>query len=572
MPATSATRSAGARLLPGLAVLRAYRRPWLRGDVFGGLTVGAMLIPQSMAYAELADMPPVAGFYAVLGALVIYALVGTSRHLGVGPEPGTAILAATGVGAIAAGDPARYLVLMATLALVVGAICIAAAVVRLGFVSSLLSKPVLVGYITGVGLTLLSSQVAGLTGIAIEGDSFFPRVAEMLRELGDVHWPTFVVGAVALAIIVGLRQWAPQLPGALIGVVGAGVVVALLSLDDEGIALIGAIPAGLPTPAVPDVAWSDIAALVPVAAGIALVGFTDNLLTARSIAARRRDPEAAPIDANQELLALGLTNLSAGVSQGFPVSSSASRTAVPASLGSTTQLVSLIAAAFVVVSLTAARSLLEHIPRPALAAVIIAAALAIIDLPGFRELWQVRRTDAALAAATTLGVVVFDVLVGVVVAVVLSVLVALSHMARPHDAVLGDLVGLDGWADLDAYPDATTEPGLLVYRFDAPLFFMNAERFRARVQQVLEDNAGREEWLVLDFEGVGSLDTTAADALRELLEDLDAEEISVVAVARAIDPVLDVLERSGLLAPTGPLVPFPTINAAVRAYRNRSGR
>ncbi|HAS09460.1 MAG TPA: sodium-independent anion transporter, partial [Acidimicrobiaceae bacterium] len=400
MPATSAPRSLGARLLPGLAVLRAYRRPWLRTDVFGGLTVGAMLIPQSMAYAELAGMPPVAGFYAVIGALVIYALAGTSRHLGVGPEPGTAILAATGVGAIAAGDPGRYLALMAALALVVAAICIAAAVVRLGFVSSLLSKPVLVGYITGVGLTLLSSQIAGFTGVDIEGDTFVPRFAELLGELGDIHWPTLVVGAAALGVIVGLRQWAPQLPGALIGVVGAGVAVALLDLDADGIALIGAIPAGLPTPAVPDVSWSDMAALLPVAAGVALVGFTDNLLTARSIAARRRDPEAAPIDANQELLALGLTNLSAGFSQGFPVSSSASRTAVPASLGSTTQLVSLIAAASVVVSLTAGRSLLEHIPRPALAAVIIAAALAIIDAPGFRDLWRVSRTDAAIAVAT----------------------------------------------------------------------------------------------------------------------------------------------------------------------------
>lgn len=571
MPATSAPRRLGERLLPGLAVLRGYRRPWLRADVFGGLTVGAMLIPQSMAYAELAGMPPVTGFYAVIGALVIYALVGTSRHLGVGPEPGTAILAATGVGAIAAGDPGRYLALMAALALVVAAICIAGAVVRLGFVSSLLSKPVLVGYITGVGLTLLSSQIAGFTGVDIEGDSFFPRFAELLGELGDIHWSTLAVGAAALGVIVGLRRWAPQLPGALIGVVGAGAAVALLGLDDDGIALIGAIPAGLPTPAVPDVSWSDMAALFPVAAGVALVGFTDNLLTARSIAARRRDPEAAPIDANQELLALGLTNLSAGFSQGFPVSSSASRTAVPASLGSITQVVSLIAAASVVVSLTVGRSLLEHIPRPALAAVIIAAALAIIDAPGFRDLWRVSRTDAVLAVATTLGVIVFDVLVGVVVAVVLSVLAALSHMARPHDAVLGDLAGLDGWVDVDAYPDATTEPGLLVYRFDAPLFFMNAGRFRARVEQVLEDNAGREEWLVLDFEGVGSLDTTAADALRELLEDLEEADIAVVAVARAIDPVLDVLERSGLLAPAGPLVSFPTINAAVRAYRDRAG-
>lgn len=560
------------RLLPGLAVLRRYQRSWLRGDLFGGLTVGAMLIPQSMAYAELAEMPPVYGFYAVLGALVVYALVGTSRHLGVGPEPGTAILAATGVGAIAAGDPARYITLMAALALVVGALCVVAAAVRLGFVSSLLSKPVLVGYITGVGLTLLSSQIAGFSGIDIDSDSLFPRLAEAARELSDVHVSTLLVGAATLATILVLRQVAPRLPGALIGVVGAGVVVAALGLDDEGVALVGAIPAGLPTPAAPDVSLADLGQLVPIAAGIALVGFTDNLLTARSIAGRRNDRDADPIDANQELLALGLTNLTAGVSQGFPVSSSASRSAVPASLGSTTQLISLVAASFVVAALTVLRPLLEHIPRAALAAVIIAAAIAIIDVPGFRSLGRVSRAETSLAIITVLGVVVFDVLVGVVIAVVLAVLVALYRIARPHDAVLGDYPGLDGWVDVEAYPEATTDPGLLVYRFDAPLFFVNVDRYCERVEQVLADNAGPEDWLVLDFEGIGDVDATAVDALRGLLERLAELDIDVVAVARANDPVLDRLGRSALLSPDGALVVFPTINSAVRAYRERPGR
>lgn len=564
-PTGAATRAG--RMLPGLAVLRGYQRRWLPGDLFGGLTVGAMLIPQSMAYAELAGMPPVYGFYAVLGALVVYALVGTSRHLGVGPEPGTAILAATGVGAIAGGDPGRYLSLMAALALVVGAICVLGAVVRLGFVASLLSKPVLVGYITGVGLTLLSSQIAAFTGVPIEGDSFFPRVLELGRELGEVHGPTLALGAVTLATILVLRRVAPAVPGALVGVVGAGLVVALAGLDD--IALVGDVPAGLPTPAVPDVSLADLGRLVPVAAGIALVGFTDNLLTARSVAARRRVEGAEPIDANQELLALGLTNLTAGVSQGFPVSSSASRTAVPAALGSTTQLVSIVAAGFVVASLTLLRPLLEEIPRPALAAVILAAAIAIIDLPGFRDLWRMDRAEAALAGVTVLGVIVFDVLIGVVVAVVLSVLVAFSRIARPHDAVLGDHPDLDGWVDVEAYPEAMTEWGLLVYRFDAPLFFVNAGRFCERVERVLETNLGPEEWLVLDFEGVGALDSTALDSLADLLDRLEALEVEVVAVARATTPVLERLRRAGLVAPEGPLVPFATINSAVRAYRER---
>jgi MFS superfamily sulfate permease-like transporter len=309
----------------------------------------------------------------------------------------------------------------------------------------------------------------------------------------------------------------------------------------------------------------DVGRLVPIAAGIALVGFTDNLLTARSIAARRRQR----IDPDQELLALGVSNLAAGLSQGFPVSSSASRTAVPAALGSSTQVVSLIAAGFAVAALTVASPLLEHVPRAALAALIVAAAVAIIDLAGFRALWRVNREEAVLAAAAAAGVVLFDVLVGVVIAIVLSTLVALAHVARPHDAVLGDLPGLDGWVDVDTYREAVTEPGLLVYRFDAPLFFVNADRFCERVERVLADNAGEEECLVLDFEGVGALDSTAADAIAELLERLQAAGVASFAVARANHRVLGLLERAGLLAPSGPLVVQPTINAAVRAYRSR---
>ncbi|MDP2289772.1 MAG: SulP family inorganic anion transporter, partial [Actinomycetota bacterium] len=367
------------RFLPGLAVLRRYQRAWLRPDLLAGLTVGAMLIPQSMGYAELAGLAPEYGFYAVIGALVIYSLVGTSRHLGVGPEPGTALLAASGVAAVAGGDGARYVTLMAALAMVVAALCLVAWALRLGYLVTMLSKPVLVGYITGVGLTLVSSQLAGLTGVPIDADDFFPRFGQFFSRLGDVHGPTAALGVVSLALMLLLRWRLPTAPSALIGVVVATVAAALLSLEEHGVALVGSIPAGLPTPGLPDVSLGDLSALLPVAAGIALVGFTDNVLTARAIASRK----GYRIDPNQELLALGLTNLSAGVSQGFPVSSSASRTAVPASLGSRTQLVSLVAAAFVVASLLFARPLLSEIPRTALAAVILVAAISIIDVAGF---------------------------------------------------------------------------------------------------------------------------------------------------------------------------------------------
>jgi MFS superfamily sulfate permease-like transporter len=312
------------------------------------------------------------------------------------------------------------------------------------------------------------------------------------------------------------------------------------------------------------VSVGDVGRLLPVAAGIALVGYSDNVLTARSVAARH----GYRIDANQELLALGLTNLTAGLSQGFPVSSSASRTAVPASLGTRTQLVSLVASASVVATVLVLAPALGKIPRAALAAVIVSAAIAILDVPGYRALWRVGREEAVLAAVAALGVVVFDVLVGVLVAVSLSIVVAFYRIARPHDAVLGDYPGLDGWVGVDRYPEAVTERGLVVYRFDAPLFFVNADRFRSRVELALDESPGEEEWLVLDFEGIGALDATALDTLADLVDDVD---VDVVAVARANDAVLDRLARAGLVEPAGRVRVFPTINGAVRAYRQRRG-
>jgi high affinity sulfate transporter 1 len=553
------------RLLPGWSVLRRYDRRWLWPDVIGGLTVGAMLVPQSMGYAELAGMPPQHGFYAVIGALVVYALVGTSRHLGVGPEPGTAVLAATAVAGVASGDAARYIALMAALALLVGGVCLAAALLRLGHLASMLSRPVLVGYIAGVGLTLLSSQIAGSTGVRITTDSFFPRCWEFVRHLDEVHTTTLLVSGASLALILGLRRWAPTVPAALVAVGGATIVVAAFGLDDRGVALVGAIPAGLPVPGLPDITFDDAIALLPAAAAIALVGFTDNVLTARAIAAKQGDR----IDANQELIALGAINLTAGLSRGFPISSSASRTVVPATLGSRTQLVSLIGSAFVVVTLLALRPVLGHIPRGALAAVIIAAAIAIIDVAAFRSLWRLSRTEFGLAVVATLGVVVLGVLAGILLAVGLSVAVALQRMAKPHDAVLGDLPGLDGWVDTDEFPAATVIDGLLVFRFDAPLFFLNIDRFGDRLEEAIRESPGDEEWVVIDCEGIGSIDVSAVDGLRDLVERVTAGPTTLIAVARANDHVIARLQRAELLAPHGPIVEFPTINGAVRAFRDR---
>jgi high affinity sulfate transporter 1 len=551
------------RLLPGVAALRRYRRAWLRADLLAGLTVGAMLVPQSMAYAEIAGMPPETGFYAVLFALPVYALVGTSRHLGIGPEPGTAILAATGIAAIAEGDPARYAALMAALALLVGVICTLAALLRLGFIADVLSKPVLVGYITGVGLTLLSSQLAKLTGVPIDADTFFPRVGEFVSNLDALHAATLAMGLGTLGLILLLRRTAPRVPGALIAVTAATAITALFDLGEHGIAVVGDIPPGLPRLAWPDVAGGDLGRLLPVALGIALIGYTDNILTARSIAGRLH----YRVDANQELAALGAINVTAGLAQGFPISSSASRTAVPASLGSHTQLVGVVGAVFLAASLLLLRPLLAEIPQPALAAVIVAAAIAIIDLAGFTALARFSRSELLLAITAALGVMIFDVLTGVLIAVGLSIVVALGKLARPHDAVLGQGVGLDGWVDAEAYEGSTTLEGLLVYRFDAPLFFANVGWFRQRLRRAMDRNPGAERWVVIDFEGIGSVDATAVEGLCELIDELHEEGV-VIGTARANHVVVEQLERGGVLERIGEENVHATINRAVQAFRD----
>ncbi|MFN3219409.1 MAG: SulP family inorganic anion transporter [Acidimicrobiales bacterium] len=548
------------RSLPEIVAGGSYERAWLRPDLLAGLTVAAMVVPQAMAYAELGGLEPSAGFRAILVALPIYALLGTSRHLGVGPEPGTAVLAAVAVAPLAGGDPDRYLALMAALAGMVGALGILGGLLRLGFVANLLSKPVLVGYITGVGLTLLSSQLASFTGVPIDADSFFPRFGEFFTRLDQTDSATIGVGIVTLAIIMGLRRYRPALPGALIGLAVTITAVAVADLD---VALVGQIEAALPTPGVPDIAFADLADLAPAAAGLLLIGYTDNILTARSIAAKER----YDIDPNRELFALGGMNAATAFGGGFPMSSSASRSFVPASLGSRSQMSAVFTFAAVVVFLLVGQPLLERIPRPALAAVVIAAAFAVIDIEGFRRLARIDRTETALAAVTALAVITTDLLTGVLLAVALSAVITLGRVARPHDAILGEGSGLDGWIDV-ADERAQTLPGLMVYRFDAPLFFGNVGYFEDRIELLLEQNPGPERHVVLDLEGIGSIDTTAVEELIEIVEALHTAGIGV-SLARGNSSVLGVIERSGLAELVGSEHIHPTINAAVAAFRRR---
>jgi len=489
-------------------------------------------------------------------------VLGTSRHLGIGPEPGTAVLSALAVAPLAAGDADRYLVLMAALAGMVGVIALIAGLLRLGFVADLLSKPVLVGYITGVGLTLLSSQLQSFTGVGIEADSFFPRFAQFFTRLDQIHWSTLAIGLGTLTVIMVLRRYRPGLPGALIGLAGSLVAVAVFDLD---VAVVGTIEAALPSFDVPAVGLDDLTDLLPAAAGVALIGYTDNILTARSIAAKER----YEVDADRELLALGAMNFAGGFGGGFPVSSSASRSFVPATLGSKSQLSSVVTLIATLVFLLVGRSLLAEIPRAGLAAVIVAAAFAVIDVDGFRRLAAISLRETLLAVATVIAVITTDLLLGVLVALALSVLITVSRVARPHDAVLGEGEGLDGWISIDD-ERAHSLPGLLVYRFDAPLFFANAEYFRERLKLALADNPGDEAYIILDFEGVGSIDTTAIDHLFELCDEMAAEGIEL-SLARANEQVAAAMDRAGLTDRFGSDHIFPTINAAVADFRRNGG-
>ncbi|NNE95104.1 MAG: SulP family inorganic anion transporter, partial [Acidimicrobiales bacterium] len=546
-----------ARSLPQMLFGSAYERSWFRADTIAGLTVAAMLVPQAMAYAELGGLPPSAGFRAALVALPVYALLGTSRHLGVGPEPGTAVLAALTVGTLAAGDADRYLALMAALAGIVGLFALLGGLLGLGFIANFLSKPVLIGYITGVGLTLLSSQLAAFFGAEIDADNFFQRFAQFSTRLDTIDVPTLAVGASTLAIIIGLRRVWPTAPGALVGLALTSAVVAIFTLDVD---LVGSIEAAVPTPDVPNITAADLRDLAGPAAGVLLIAYTDNILTARSIAVQND----YTVDPNRELVALGAMNAAAAFGGGFPMSSSASRSFVPASLGSRSQMSSVVSFFAVLVFLLAGRSLLAEIPRAALAAVVVAAAFAVIDVKGFRKLAAISFTEMGLAAITCLAILTTDLLFGVLVAVALSGLVTLHRVARPHDAILGEGEGLDGWIEVTDRR-ASTLPGLLVYRFDAPLFFGNAEHFRERVHDALRRNPTEERHVILDFEGIGSIDSTAAEHLVELHEELTEANISV-AIARANSDVLEILARSGLAGLLGRNSIYPTINAAVRAY------
>ncbi|MBP2328129.1 high affinity sulfate transporter 1 [Kibdelosporangium banguiense] len=546
----------------GLRLLRHYQRSWLRPDVLAGITVAAYLVPQVMAYADVAGLAPVVGLWAVIGSLLVYTVFGSSRQLSVGPESTTALMTAVTVAPLAAGDPARYATLATTLALLVGVLCLLGAAARLGFLADLLSRPVLVGYMAGVAVIMIVGQLGKITGAPVAGESVIDRVSSIADQVDRIHAPTLILAGGMLAFLFIVGRLLPKLPVPLFAVLLATAVTVLFSLRDLGIQVIGTVPAGIPTPGLPAVSGVDLAALVLPAIGVMMVGYSDNVLTARSFATRN----SYRIDANAEMLALGTANIAAGLLRGFPVSSSASRTAIGDSLGSRSQVHSLVAVGAVVLVLLVGGPVLTAFPTAALGALVIYAAVRLIELGEFRRIGTFRRSELALALATTAGVLLVDVLYGVLVAIGLSILDLLRRLARPHDGILGEVPGVAGMHDIDDYPRATRIPGLVVYRYDAPLCFANADNFRHRALAAVEDSPTPVTWFLLNAEANVEVDITAVDALEDLRAELTRRGI-VFAMARVKQDLHDALAKGGFVERVGDDRIFPTLPTAVAAFR-----
>lgn len=562
-PRPRPTRSRWQRPLPGLDVLRHYERAWLRGDLLAGLTVAAYLVPQVMAYAEVAGIPAITGLWAAGPALLAYALFGSSRQLSVGPEATTALMTAAGVGAIVGvAGTARYAEVAALMALAVGFVSIAGWLARLGFLADLFSRPVLVGYMAGVAALMVMSQLGKVLGVEIRGGSFFQELGQVVERLPRTHLPTVTLALVVLLLLLAFQRYAPTWPGPLIVMLAAAAVVHWAGLEAHGLKVVGRVPEGLPRFALPglDVGlW----ALLPAAVGVAVVGYSDNVLEGRAFAHRK----GQKIDSNQEFLALGVANVAAGLFHGFPVSSSGSRTAIGDAMGSRTQLNSIVALLVVLATLLWLGPVLGAFPLAALGGVVVYAAIRLVDVAELRRFAAFRRSELVLALSTTGAVLAFGVLPGIGIAVAMSVLDLVRRIAHPHDGVLGYVPGVAGMHDIDDYAHAVQVPGLVVYRYDSPLFFANAEDFTRRALAAV-DNARPDtpvHWFLLNAEANSEVDLTAIDALDALREALHERGIDF-AMARVKQDTRDALAAAGFVAKVGEGRIFPTLPTAVAAY------
>ncbi|MCM4082154.1 SulP family inorganic anion transporter [Paractinoplanes hotanensis] len=549
----------GSQWVPGVRAAATYEARWLPRDLVAGLVLTALLVPQGMAYAELAGLPAITGLYTSILCLVAYAIFGPSRVLVLGPDSalGPMIAAVVVPIVLADGDPGRAVALASVLALLVGLFMTVAAVAQLGFVADLLSHPTQLGYINGLAVTIFFGQLPKLFGFSVEGEGLFADIKGFVTGLDETVPAAVAIGAGGLAVILVLQRFLPRAPGVLVAVVGAIAAVTMLGLDDVDV--VGPLPQGFPPFTIPLVSLQELGMLAAAAVGITLVSVTDTISTASTFAARA----GREVHGNQEMAGIGAANLAAGLFQGFPVSTSASRTAVAAAAGAKSQVTGLVGAAAITLMLLLVPGLLRDMPQPMLAAVVIAASIGLLDIDGMVRLWRQRRVEFALAASAFVGVAVLGVLPGIAVAVALSVLNVFRRAWWPYRTVLAKPDGVDGYHDLHQYPDGVRMDGLIIFRFDAPLIFANARTFREEVRRLAQQEP---RWIVIAAEPITDVDTTAADMLEELDEELNAKGISLV-FAELKHPVKEKIDRYELTRTIDPAHFYPSLDDAVAAYR-----
>lgn len=550
------------RWMPGLAMLRSYKPAFLPHDLAAGLTLGAVMVPVGLAYGELAGLP-LAGLYGSMLPLLAYALFGSSRQLVVGPDTAMAAIVAVAVAPLALGDPGRLALLAAGLGVMVGVMCLLAGVLRLGFVADFLSKPVIVGFMHGLALVIIGAQLPKVLGIKSQGETTLDQFASIAQRLGDTNLTALAIGGSSFAVILLCRRFVPRVPGAVLALVGSILAVVWLGLDRQGVAVVGKIPAGLPGLSLPVLTLADFDDLLPVALVAALLSFSDTMITARGFAARNR----YRIDGNQELLGIGMANLVSGLSQGLPISASDTRTAVAEAAGGRTQVTCVIAAAVVAGVMLWLAGLLFYLPQAALGGILIASAWGLCDTAEFRRLWRFRGISLAGAVVTLVGVVALGVMEGILIGVVFALVLLLRALAFPVDAVLGRTPD-GGWHDTAHRADATPVPGLLVYRFSAPLFFANCNQFRDRIEALIAAASEPVRGVVVDGGAVHDVDLMGCETLSEVYDELAARGIRLV-IGNLRDRVKRDIERGLELAPGGAAITFPSVAEATEAIRER---
>lgn len=549
------------RFVPGLAALGSYQRSWLTPDLVAGITVWAILVPQALGYASLAGLPTVVGLYAALGALLLYWLWGSSRELNVGPESTVAIMVATVLAPMATAGSAEYASLAAMLAILVGLVLLFGGILKLGWIADLLSRPILAGYVFGSGLLIIGSQLASLFGIDVDTALYAFDIGAVLRNLDETNVTALAIGVGSIVVVLGLRRVDRRIPGALVVVVGSILLVAVLGLDDT-VEVVGSFPSGVPLPSLPGIGLDQVLMLIGPAFAIALLVYPDSVLTARSLSVMGK----YRLDPNREFFGVGAGNIGAGFMGGFPVNGSQSRSFVAMSGGARSQVSNLWASAFVVLTLVLLAWVFEFLPSAALAGIVIVAGLGLLDVTDFRAIYRYRRTEFWMAVFTAVAVLTVGMLAGIVIAVALSLAVVLQRAATPSTAILGRLPGTDTYRDVADHPEAETTPGLLVYRFDAPVFFANAGRLRDEILTAVDEADPAVRCVVLDAEAIYDVDSSGAQILLELLDALDDGGVRL-ALARVRTELRDELVSSRIEERIGVEHIYLEVDDAVTAYR-----